>query len=112
MSKSLLNMVGSKILNISSIDDCWQINTDEFLVTIYNPFMVETSNSELMNVNETNINAFIDSIITNVIFQEEKQLILELDNNKKLYILLRDQDYSEPEALCLNYKSGEMIVVQ
>ena len=105
-------MTDSKILNISSIYDYWQINTNEFVISIYNPFMIEGRNNKLMSIDKEKIDIIIGGIITNVIFQEGKQLMFELDNYKKLYILLKDEDYSRPEALCLNYKSGEIIVVQ
>ena len=112
MNKSLKDMVGGDITNIISVEGYWQLKTNKFLVTIYNPLKYLTIKNELLDINMTDTEMFINSVITKVVYKERSQLILELENNRKLYILLRDNDYVGPEALSILYNSGEIIVVQ
>jgi len=111
MDNAFDEMEGSRIQSIVRQDDYWQINTNEFTLNIFNPFMCVCYNTQLVSVNEENKDFYVNQIVTNVIFEDGKSLLLELGSKLKLYVSLTEDDYTTPEALSLHYETGEIIVI-
>ena len=108
--KTLYDMRNAKITEVIFIYDYWQIITDKYRVSIYNPLKYKTRINEYSNFCDIYISSIINHIIVDVKLIET-ELVFELDNKCFVAILLSDEDYSEPEAASVCFKTGEIMVI-
>jgi hypothetical protein len=105
MHGSILNICNTKIKEVKKTFDYWQLYTDEFTLNIYNPVKLFTTQEY-----STNLEDIINHLIVNIDVKDGEFFILELDNNKRIYVSLKYDDFVGPEAIEIWFKTGEIIV--
>ena len=110
MKKSINDIVGSEILEYEKIWDYVQIITDKGTINLYNPVNFYLKNGEAIEIKEA-LSNILNCVITNLIILPNKYFGIEISNNVVIRVSLEDNDYSGPEAACINFENGGTVVV-
>ena len=111
MQKTIQDIVGAKIQSFRDVYDYWQIITDKGTINIYNPFKYHTLQGHHFEIKEVKED-LVNAIVTNVAFMTRKYLQLELNHEKILETSLAEEAYTGPEAISIQYNTGEIIVFE
>ena len=116
-------LIGNTILCISLIEDYIQIETDDLYISIYNPIKITNKQGKLIYDNSENREVKEDILwiaeevknkkIVKTKYVKNDYLYIKLKNKLNIYILLKEELYSGPEAIVIDSKrTGHIIVVQ
>lgn len=108
-SKRITDVIESKIVSVTNIFDYWQIQTDKCVINIYNPIEHEIKGTQLL-FREMPNDDLSGLPITNILLKPE-YVIIEVNTKYRIYISLRDDDYNGPEAMGIQFDSGEILVI-
>jgi hypothetical protein len=110
MANALYDMINAKITEIIFIHDYWQITTDKYRLSIYNPIKYKANRNVFDDMCDYYVSRIVNHIIVDIISKEE-ELIFELDNKCFIVISLADKDYCGPEAASVCFTTGEVRVI-
>ena len=110
MPKAIKNLVGTRILGIQWIYDYWQIITDTCGINVYNPVKYYMSTNQYHELSEIKIGDIIGHTITEEENKKSCYMRFKLDTGATIEISLADKDYNGPEAVNINFDSGEIYV--
>ena len=112
MRKTKIDIVGAMIQSIDQVYDYKQIVTDKGTISIYNPLKCYSTTGNEIELSEILERELENTVVTKIEFETEKYLRLELDYEIILEISLVRDDYYGPEAIIIDYKTGEIIVFE
>lgn len=110
MLKTIQDLKDARIESFNQTYDYWQIFLDTSIINIYNPFKILDNDGNSLQIDEKIQTKLVGLKIINIIDEPNKCIEFILNKNKKLVISIAKEDYSMPEALEINFKSGEFIV--
>ena len=111
MIKTINELKNKRITGIQRICDYWQIITDECKVSIYNPVKYCMQSSGSIELRNIRIKDIIEHTIIDVIYKEFDYLKIELENKNTILISLLEKDYLGPEAACIHFCTGQLLVI-
>lgn len=112
MGKTINDIIGAKINSIVEVYDYWQVITNKGTINIYNPSKYITPQGNEFKLKEVEKQDLVSSIVTNVEFDAEKYLKIEMDHMKTIEISLLVEDYCGPEAISVHFSTGEILVFE
>jgi hypothetical protein len=110
MIKFIKKIVGAKIKEVKEVHDYWQIVTDRGIISIYNAcsFQIE---GRSFGLNELDKHEIGNNLIIACEIKENEYLRFNVDDRYIIEVSLLDEAYIGPEAVAVNFNSGETMVI-
>lgn len=102
-----MNLHPSVVNCVQRVHDYWQITTDKYSLSIYNPVVLKNYNNEQVHLD---LYSLINKPIVDCVLNEGEYIVLFLNEGYKLFISLRGEDYLGPEAIQIKMHSGKVII--
>ena len=101
-------VIDSQIVNMREVHDYFQIQTNNCIISIYNPAYV-LSNLSICRLADFPKEKIEGCTIVSAHVEEFDRITVELDNGRSIVVSLKEKDYRTPEAICASFFSGEIM---
>jgi hypothetical protein len=108
--KALCDMINAKITGVSFTHDYFQIVTNKYILSVYNPIKYKTISNVYSDLHDFCLSHIVSRSIIEVI-PKETEVCFELDNKCFITVSLADEDFRGPEAASVCFTSGEIMVI-
>ena len=109
--KTLEKLQNTTIISIDAILDYWQITTEVAVISIYTSVECARHSTLGATFELTDLSETIGRTITAVKYSPDDAFVLETDNSLLMRVPLSESACVTPEAVCIHYMTGEIVVM-